>query len=249
MGLGSVPGVAAADVSYAAGQAEVQFDPRQVSLGSLAGAVADLGYAVPRAETELTLGGMTCTGCVQAVQQALNDTEGVLEAHVSLTPPLATVTYLPHATNPESLATSVNRAGYEAVRPEPAGEPAAATEGSEQTAKPDPELRGRRRRLVTAIACSAVIMLLNMTAMFLPSLQWLPTATREWTVAVLGSIVVLAIGREFHVRAVQSLLRGFPGMDLLVSLGSLVAWGTSLATLLLDLDRALFPLFFESVID
>ena len=89
-------------------------------------------------------------------------------------------------------------------------------------------------------------MLLNMTAMLLPGVQWLPAAAREWIGAVLASVVVLAVGREFHVRAVQSLVRGFPGMDLLVSLGSLVAWGTSLATLILGLDRALFPLFFES---
>ena len=244
MGLGTVPGVASATVSYAAGQAEVQFDPQQISLGALAGAVADLGYAVPRAETELTIGGMTCTGCVQAVQQALNRTEGVLEASVSLTPPLATVAYLPDATSPETLAASVAKAGYEAVLPTDA--PTIATEDEDQTKQPDPELRGRRRRLVTAITCSAVIMLLNMTAMFLPDLQWMSTAAREWTVAVLASIVVLAIGREFHVRAAQSLVRGFPGMDLLVSLGSLVAWGTSLATLILDLERALFPLFFES---
>ncbi|MYD90202.1 MAG: heavy metal translocating P-type ATPase [Caldilineaceae bacterium SB0662_bin_9] len=247
MGLGTVPGVASAAVSYAAGQAEVQFDPRQISLGSLASAVADLGYAVPRAETELAIGGMTCTGCVQAVQQALNGTEGVLEARVSLTPPLATVTYLPHATNPEALATSVDRAGYEASRPEPAGEPAAVTEGGEQAVKPDPELRARRLQLAIAIACSAAIMLLNMTAMLGPGLlQWLPVAAREWVGAVLGSIVVLVVGREFHVRAVQSLRRGFPGMDVLVSLGSLVAWGTSLTTLILGLDRTLFPLFFES---
>lgn len=246
LGLGALPGVSSAAVSYAAGHAEVQFDPRQVSLGTLAGTVADLGFAVPQAETELTIGGMTCTGCVQAVQQALNRTEGVLEASVSLTPPLAAVAYLPEATSPEALAASVGRAGYEAVLPEAPTAPDTGAEDTEQAAKPDPELRGRRRRLVAAIACSAVIMLLNMTAMFLPNLQWLPTAPREWTVAVLASIVVLAVGREFHVRAVQSLSRGFPGMDVLVSLGSLVAWGTSLATLILDLDRALFPLFFES---
>ena len=246
LGLGALPGVASAAVSYAAGHAEVQFDPRQVSLGTLAGTVADLGFAVPQAETELTIGGMTCTGCVQAVQQALNRTDGVLEASVSLTPPLAAVAYLPEATSPETLAASVVRAGYEAVPPEAPTAPDTGAEDPEQAAKPDPELRGRRRRLVAAIACSAVIMLLNMTAMFLPGLQWLPTAPREWTVAVLASVVVLAVGREFHVRAVQSLARGFPGMDVLVSLGSLVAWGTSLATLILDLDRALFPLFFES---
>ena len=246
LGLGALPGVSSAAVSYAAGHAEVQFDPRQVSLGTLAGTVAELGFAVPRAETELTIGGMTCTGCVQAVQQALNRTEGVLEASVSLTPSLAAVAYLPDATSPEALAASVVRAGYEAVLPEAPTVPATAAETGQGTTSPDPELRGRRRRLVAAIACSAVIMLLNMTAMFLPDLQWLPTAPREWTVAVLASVVVLAVGREFHVRAVQSLLRGFPGMDVLVSLGSLVAWGTSLATLILDLDRALFPLFFES---
>ena len=248
LGLGALPGVDSATVSYAAGQAEVRFDPRQVSLGVLAGTVADLGFAVPQAETELTIGGMTCTGCVQAVQQALNRTEGVLEASVSLTPPLAAVAYLPHAASPETLAASVGRVGYEATLPasRTAAAPDTGAADTEQAAKPDPELRGRRRRLVAAIACSAVIMLLNMAAMFLPGLQWLPTAPREWTIAVLASVVVLAVGREFHVRAVQSLARGFPGMDVLVSLGSLVAWGTSLATLILDLDRALFPLFFES---
>ena len=244
--LGTLPGVASAAVSYATGQAEVEFDPKQVSLAIISDKVAGLGFSIPSQESALTIGGMTCTGCVQAVQQALARTEGVLEANVSLTPPLATVTHLSPIASHETLATSVRKAGYEATFADlPTG-----LDSDRQDEKPVPDktsdLSGRRRRLITAIACSAVIMFLNMTAMLLPNLRLLTANQRDWTGAVLATVVVFVVGREFHVRAVQSLRQGFPGMDVLVSLGSLVAWGASMATLVLDLNRSLFPLFFES---
>lgn len=62
----------------------------------------------------LKIGGMTCDGCASAVQKALERTNGVSTASVSMTPaPRAAVTYDPDLATPATLCTAVQDAGYD----------------------------------------------------------------------------------------------------------------------------------------
>ncbi len=238
LGLEHDEGIFQISVHYPTSQAEIDYDPRILSLSQIVGLIDRQGYSVPQAESRLAVDGMTCTGCADSVARVLADVDGVITAEVSFAQEEALLSYLPDQVDLPFLQEKVARAGYSLTPIVAQPEAQAERESSQQA-----DLRQRRFRLRVAVACSAMIFCLNM---ILPLFLDLPQALHEWTVFGLASIVQLWIGQEFHVRAWRSLRTFHPNMDTLVSLGSNVAFFTGLATLLLNLDRNVFPLFFES---
>jgi len=72
------------------------------------------GEAGSPAKTTLSIKGMTCGGCVAAVKIQLKRTEGVTAYEVSLDKGEAEVTYDPAKTEPEKIAESVSKTGFQA---------------------------------------------------------------------------------------------------------------------------------------
>ena len=88
--LRKLPGVTAADVNLATEQVQVQAAPG-VTLDRLVAAVERAGYAVPAADWQLRIEGMTCASCVTRVEKALRKVPGVTAATVNLATETATV--------------------------------------------------------------------------------------------------------------------------------------------------------------
>ena len=61
----------------------------------------------------LSIEGMSCGHCVQAVTRALQEVEGVRVEHVGVG--IAEVSFDPAAATPERIATAVQDEGYEVV--------------------------------------------------------------------------------------------------------------------------------------
>ena len=235
--LSDTPGVAAVSVSHPLAQADVQFDPQRVSLAQIDQAVTRLGFSIPTEKARFAVRGMTCTGCADAIRQTLSRADGVAAAEVSFAQEEAVVEFLPGQANLDALQERVAALGYEL-------DAATAPAGATPIAAPETsDLALRQAKLTTALACSAVLFALNMV---LPRLWPLPLPVQEWTAFALAAVVQIWVGSEFHVRAWRSVRSGHLGMDVLVSLGSNVAFLSGLATLALNLDRLLFPLYFES---
>jgi P-type Cu+ transporter len=77
--------------------------------------------AQTRNETEIQIPvtGMTCVGCQNNVQQALEHTPGVRHASVSLLTRQAEVNYDPAEVTPEQLVDAIRSTGYGAELPAP----------------------------------------------------------------------------------------------------------------------------------
>ncbi|MBI4410523.1 MAG: heavy-metal-associated domain-containing protein [Gemmatimonadetes bacterium] len=65
------------------------------------------------ATVEFEVEGIGCRNCANRVENALVQVEGVAEAHVTLEPPVATVSYDPQQASLEDLRAAVARAGAE----------------------------------------------------------------------------------------------------------------------------------------
>ena len=229
-------GVSEVSVSYPLARADLSYDPHQISLPQIHELVRDLGYFIPAETTRFGIQGMTCTGCSDGIQKNLARIPGVVSASVSLPQEEAVVEFLSSAVTPEELLTKVKDLGYQPVA---IAAPSEALRTGEPAQPPD----WRKVKLITAIVGSASIFILNM---ILPLIWSVPAPIQEWVGLGLAAILQVGVGAEFHQRAWKSLRSGLWGMDLLVSLGSNVAFLTGLSVLLLNLDRSLFPLFFES---
>ncbi|HEX2373685.1 MAG TPA: heavy metal translocating P-type ATPase, partial [Actinomycetota bacterium] len=152
---------------------------------------------------------MTCGACAARIERGLDRIDGVASASVNLAAERATVVYDPVVTGPAALAAKVAALGYAVGRDPAAGDPAADL----------------RNRLLAAAALTAPLLALSMV----PALQY---PGWEWLAAVLATPVVLWAGSGFHRAALAGLRHRTATMDTLVSLGTLAAWGWSVAALL-----------------
>jgi Cu+-exporting ATPase len=169
---------------------------------------------------ELEIGGMTCTSCAARVEKKLNKLEGVVEANVNYATELASVAYDAGHLQPPDLVRTVEAAGYTAALP------------SDTETKTD--LVGPlRNRLLASTALTVPLLLLSMV----PPLQF---GGWEWLAFTRATPIVLWAGLPFHRAALLNARHFTATMDTLVSIGTLAAWGWSVAVLIAGLNADVY---------
>ena len=143
--LASMSGVSSASVNFAAGSADVAFDPARVERSELERRVASLGYAVaapaaPSGPWLFDVEGMDCGDCAKTIESGVSKLPEVRSASINFATATLAVTPADTALTQDAVIEAVQRAGYQA-RPKDA-----ARETAEQ-----PWWR-RRRVLETALA-------------------------------------------------------------------------------------------------
>jgi len=228
-----VPGVVSANVNFAAESASVEFDPSVLDMKALAQAVEKAGYKVvlpgaPR-KVDLPVVGMSCTNCAAAVEKTLKEkVPGVISAAVNFGTESASVEYDPEQVSLEAMAEAVKKAGYELVLP---------SEGLEAE---DPEQAARARELkqqqfffLVGVIFSLPLLILSMGRDFMLLGAWSHAAWMNWLFFALATPVQFYTGSGFYSGGFRSVRAGAANMDVLVALGSSVAYFYSLAVLLL----------------
>ncbi len=225
-GLEALPGVHEASVNFASESASVSYDPSRLTPAAIAGEVIAQGYEVtlppPPTTVDLVLGGMSCAACANRIEKALAAVPGVEDAAVNFAAGRATVTLRPDASAEASaLVAAVVEAGYEAsvVSAEAPAEMAALQEAAK-----DRELASLRFRLIVAGTLTLPVFLLSM----IPALQF---SAMGWVLLALTAPVQFWAGAPFLRNAWKALTHRSANMDVLVSLGTLAAFGFSVAQL------------------
>lgn len=182
----------------------------------------------------LDVRGMRCDNCARSLTDVLTTLEGVAKVRVSYALEEALLSFDPARISLDRIIQAVDTAGYKAHD----------RSTKDDTAETEERDAARRRsRMRQGIVLSLLIMVLGMG----PEMLGLPDfGGRIWIVCGLAAIVQFYVGSEFHIGAWHAARRGGTNMDTLVTLGSSVAFFYSLAVLVLDLDRSLFPVYFES---
>ncbi len=165
-------------------------------------------------EVRLSILGMSCAGCVSAVEAALAEVEGVGSVSVNFADHSAMVKG--HA-DPEMLKQAVIAAGYDA----------AVVEGLEDpTAQEEQELQ-RYRQLMKKAVAAAVFGILLMVADHYDILPEIGSASGLWVwpeVALVTLGILVYSGWHFYSGAYKSLTLGQANMDTLIALGTGSAW-------------------------
>jgi Cu+-exporting ATPase len=188
----------------------------------------------PASERRLELGleGMTCAACAIRIEKSLNRIPGV-SASVNFATETATARFDPAVAGADKLLAAIERAGYRAfVRRDP------ERERAEDKARKAAAYAGLKREV--AIAAVLTLPLLAQMAPMLAQGDWLGRGAhadllpRSLQLA-LATPVQFWIGRRFYVGAWNALRGGGANMDVLIALGTTMAWAFSAFVTLLGL--------------
>ncbi|MCC6607306.1 MAG: copper-translocating P-type ATPase [Anaerolineae bacterium] len=226
-----VEGVTGATVNFANEKVTFTYDPAVVKGRDVTTAVIErvkrAGYEIPTATLELPLLGMTCANCASNIERALNKVDGVLSATVNYANEKAAVTYATGAVSRAEMVAAVRRAGYDVVESASDDE----LEDAEAAAR-EAEISHQKTRLLVGVVFSLPLFLFSMSRDFGLIGHWAHATWVNWLFLVLATPVQFYVGWDYYVGAYKSLRNGSANMDVLVAMGSSVAYFYSIAVLL-----------------
>lgn len=225
--LNKLPGVRAS-INLAAEKAQIDFDPAQATLAGLIQAIEKTGFSVPPQRLQLALEGMTCAACANRIEHVLNKIEGVT-ATVNFATETAQISYVPGSTDPELLIEAINKTGYGAHT---SGESSRDAEHARRAAVYRKELR-----MFWLAAALALPLVGQMAFMF--GGQHSDVMPR-WLQFALATPVQFWAGKRFYVGAWHALRGGGANMDVLVALGTSMAWTFSTVVTLWALPQHVY---------
>jgi Cu+-exporting ATPase len=228
-GLKKIDGVEDTAVNFAVEQARVTFDTDKLKLTDIVAGIQHAGYNVPAARIELPITGMTCVNCAANIERTLNKkVSGVVRAGVNFASERAAVEYLADVTSVEKIVAAIEKAGYGAILPDDS----AQGEDAEQQAR-QAEIKNQTRKLIVGLIFAVPLFALSMLRDFNLIGMWSHAFWVNWLFLALATPVQFYTGWDYYVGGFKSLRNKSANMDVLIALGSSVAYIYSIAVLLL----------------
>ena len=226
--LKKVKGVKDANVNFAIEQASVSFDQEHVQIKDLADKIHDAGYGVVTATVEIPVTGMTCANCAMTIERTLNKkVPGVVKASVNFATERASVEYIPTLATIDDMIAAIEKAGYGAIRPDETLE----GEDAELAAR-NAEIKNQTRKFLVGVLFTAPLFFLSMGRDFGLFGLWSHAVWVNWLFLALATPVQFYTGWDYYTGGWKSLKNGSANMDVLVAMGSSVAYFYSLSVLI-----------------
>jgi Cu+-exporting ATPase len=227
-GVKKLKGVAEASVNFAAESAAVSIDTQQLQLQDVIEKIHNSGFGVTTAKLEMPVTGMTCANCAASIERALNKkTAGVVTASVNFATERVAVEYIPGALAVDDIVAAIEKAGFGAIAPEEGYD----EEDAEQQAR-DAEIRDQTRKFAVGVLFALPLFVLSMGRDFALLGQWSHAPWVNWLFWALATPVQFYTGWDYYRGGLKSLKNKSANMDVLVAMGSSVAYFYSLAVIL-----------------
>jgi Cu+-exporting ATPase len=225
--LKKVEGVSDAGVNFATERASVTFDPTILKTRDLVRQVKDAGYGVVTAHVELPVTGMTCANCAATVERTLSKLPGVAEVSVNFATERASVDYVPGVASVMAMVQAIEQAGYGVVQVGKAEE----LEDVEAQARAA-EIADQTRKFWVGVVFALPLFLLSMARDFGLLGVWAHAPWVNWLFLALATPVQFYTGWDYYVGSYHALRNRSANMDVLVAMGSSVAYLYSVVVLL-----------------
>ncbi|MGZ0018793.1 heavy metal translocating P-type ATPase [Nitrosomonas sp. wSCUT-2] len=217
-----------AAVNFANEKALVNYDENLVNAEKLIQAIEKSGFHVTPRSVQLQIHHMTCAACADHIEKALNTLPSVT-ATVNVATEIARVNFMPGVVTVQQLIGTIVKAGYDANE---ISENTHAEQKAKRAAAYQAELR-----LFKISAILTLPLVLQMGAMFTGhEMDLLP----QWLQWLLATPVQFWIGRRFYIGGWHSLRGGSANMDVLIALGTSMAYFFSAAVTAFGLNQHVY---------
>jgi Cu+-exporting ATPase len=210
-----LPGVNVANVNLASEKLTVAYDPALLDEHGIIARVERIGYGIATGKTELPITGLHDNSDALSLEKLLAKQEGVLAVSVSYGTEHASLEYVPGMTSIAELGVVIRKAGFDLVQ---VGE----TESIEDVEAKvrAAEIQRQKRLLIIGLVLAGPLMVVSMARDF--GLVSIPNY--QIAMFIPATIVQFVVGWQYYVGAYKSLRAGGANMDVLIALGSSVAY-------------------------
>jgi Cu+-exporting ATPase len=212
--LQNLEGVDKAHVNLGTEEAIVEYDPSKLKLPRLEEAVEEAGYEVINNQVTIKIGDMSCAMCVKAIEDVLNNIDGVSNVNVNLASEKAYVTYNPKMTGISDFKNAIVDLGYQYLGVE--GEETSDLE--EEIRRKD--LNGKRNRILVAFGFGIPLMIIMLTN--IPTPIYTP-----YFLLLVAILPFIYVSYPIFNAAYRSLKNKNLDMDVMYSMGIGVAFVSS----------------------
>ncbi len=174
---------------------------------------------------ELDIEGMDCPSCAMKIERRLNKLNGVENAKVDLANETASFVITGAEANLEFIKNEIDKLGYKAIEQQ-SDEDEESAEAEKQKAR-----SLFRRKIVTSIVLSAIIVILGMID-HISVLSFISMDAANWISLPLSTVVVFWCGSKFMKGFLADIRAHSAGMDSLIAIGTLSAYFYSIVILL-----------------
>jgi len=217
-------GVLVANVNLSSERATVEYNPELSGLGGLIERIIKAGYGVAKGEADLLINRLSDDNDARRLERAISKIEGVLDNKVNLATEQVRIHYIPTIVSQSELRKAIKSAGFEVV------DRGSNTEDAEQIARQN-EINQQRQLLITGLIFTIPLFVLAMTRdLIMP--PWADQTWVGWLMGVLATPVQFYVGWQYYVGAYKSIRNGSANMDVLIAMGSSVAYIYSLVVIL-----------------
>jgi Cu+-exporting ATPase len=219
-GLKKQAGIQSATVNLSSERAVVAFDPALAGLSDLVARIERSGYGIASGEADLMVGRLSDDNDTRRFEKAMLSVEGVREALVANTTGRARIRYIPTVVSLPEIVAAARRAGFEVTD-------LGAGEDAEAKAR-ETEIRHQRKLLTIGLIFTIPLFLFSMARDLGLFGMWAHEDWVHWMMLLFASPVQFYVGGQYYVGAFKALRNGSANMDVLIALGSSVAYLYSL---------------------
>jgi Cu+-exporting ATPase len=224
--LKKVDGVVDTAVNLSSERATVGYDQGKATINDFVERVRRAGYDVAMADAEFIIQRLADITDVGKIEKSLMQVDGITEVLMNPTSGKLIVKYIPTLVSQLDIRNLIKKTGFEAVILGDVAEDAEAKAREE-------EIRKQRKLLIIGIIFSLPLFLLSMGRDFgfvphsIGMQDWF-----NWVLLALATPVQFIVGAQYYEGAYKSIRNGSANMDVLVALGTSVAYFYSLLIVL-----------------
>ena len=215
-------GVQSANVNLSSERATVEIDSSVVHLENIIQRIERAGYGIATGEADLMVKRLGDDNDARRLEKSLKSIDGILTVQVNITTEHVLVKYIPTLISQVDIRNVISSAGFEAI------ELGGNAEDAEAVARQQ-EINQQRHLLQIGLLFTVPLFLLSMS-LDLGLFPWLNMETPwiKWLMLVLATPVQFYVGWQYYVGGYKALRNGSANMDVLVAMGSSVAYFYSL---------------------
>jgi Cu+-exporting ATPase len=211
-------GVQEASVNFASERVTLTYDGSLLGTDDIVGRIRKAGYDVAQQSLDLAITGMDCVNCAATVERALKKVDGVLDVTVNFASEHALINVAAGVLR-DDLVSAVQKAGYDVVLADDEDE----LEDAEQVAR-QAEINHNIRRVMIGALFTIPLFILSMGRDIGLWGAWAHASWVNYLFWAMATPVQFWVGRDFYVSGYKSVRGGSANMDVLIALGSSVAY-------------------------